>query len=82
MKYFIIPTSELYLVDFSQLGSCDYVPQTLDYVRKSIDGSQSVLTWYDDDQPQTPSFLTQLSYYETYVNEEIFTVIDGSNWVN
>lgn len=77
MTYIIILTSELDLVDFSEL-----VEDNKNTVRKSNDGTKSVLSWDDEEYPETPPFFYELSYYEgPYINLEIFNVVNGPEWV-
>ena len=77
MTYIIILTSELDLVDFSEL-----VENNKNTVRKSNDGTKAVLSWDDEEYPEVPSFINQLAYYEgPYINVEIFEVVNGTGWV-
>lgn len=77
MTYIIILTSELDLVDFSEL-----VENNKNTVRKSNDGTKAVLSWDDEEYPEVPYFINQLAYYEgPYINMEIFEVVNGPGWV-
>lgn len=77
MTYIIILTSELNIVDFSQL-----VENNKDTVRKSNDGTKAVLGWDEEEYPETPSFISQLTYYEgPYYNFEIFGIVNGPGWI-
>lgn len=77
MTYIIILTSELDLVDFTEL-----VETNKNTVRKSNDGNKVVLGWDEIEYPDTPSFINELTYYEgPFYNLEIFEVVNGPGWV-
>lgn len=75
MTYFVILTSELYLVDFTELNETN-----ASTARKSLNGQKTLLSWDEEEYPQEPSFVSQVSYKEVYHNEEIYPVIYSPEW--
>ncbi len=72
ITYITINTDELSLVDFNQV-----METSIDTVRLSVDGLQTVLKWEGDE----PSFVSTLSSYEgPYTHEEILVIMNTPEW--
>lgn len=67
MKYAIINSSDLDLVDFDQILT--------KYPRKSLNGSKALLKFDGD----TPSFLASELQYDL---KEVKVIMDGPEWLN
>ncbi len=74
ITYITINTDELSLVDFNQV-----METSIDTVRLSVDGLQTVLKW----EGAEPSFVSALSSYEgPYTHEEILVLMDTPEWTD
>ena len=74
ITYITINTDELSLVDFNEV-----METSIDTVRLSIDGLETVLKW----QGAEPSFVSTLSSYEgPYTHEEILVIMATPEWTN
>ena len=72
ITYITINTDELSLVDFNQV-----METSIDTVRLSVDGLQTVLKW----EGAEPSFVSTLSSYEgPYTHEEILAIMATPEW--
>jgi len=72
ITYITINTDELSLVDFNEV-----METSEDTVRLSVDGSQTILKWANDE----PVFVSSLSSYEgPYTHEEILTIMATPEW--
>ena len=72
ITYITINTDELSLVDFNQV-----METSIDTVRLSVDGLQTVLKWEGD----KPAFVSTLSSYEgPYTHEEILAIMATPEW--
>ena len=72
ITYITINTDELSLVDFNEV-----METSIDTVRLSVDGLQTVLKWEGDE----PSFVSTLSSYEgPYTHEEILAIMATPEW--
>ena len=70
MKYILINTSDLSLIDFNQVAQT-----SVDTLRYSVDGSKTVIKFEGD----TPSFLIGKPQY---TREEILSILSGEGWYN
>lgn len=71
-KFMIFQTSELSLIDFSQV-----LETSEESVRKSIDETKTFVKWEGD----TPSSVESLTTKEgPYTYEEISEILSGSDW--
>jgi hypothetical protein len=68
MKYVILETADLILVDFSQVEECS--SDTLSY---SVDGTKTFVK-YEGDQPSYLSGKTE------YTHSEILSILSGDEW--
>jgi hypothetical protein len=74
ITYITINTDELSLVDFNQV-----METSIDTVRLSVDGLQTVLKW----EGAEPSFVSTLSSYEgPYTHEEILAIMATPEWTS
>ena len=74
ITYITINTDELSLVDFNEV-----METSIDTVRLSIDGLETVLKW----QGAEPSFVSTLSSYEgPYTHEEILAIMATPEWTD
>ena len=74
ITYITINTDELSLVDFNEV-----METSIDTVRLSVDGLQTVLKWEGDE----PSFVSTLSSYEgPYTHEEILVIMATPEWTD
>ena len=74
ITYITINTDELSLVDFNQV-----METSIDTVRLSVDGLQTVLKW----EGTEPSFVSTLSSYEgPYTHEEILVIMATPEWID
>jgi len=74
ITYITIKTDELSLVNFNEV-----LETSIDTVRLSVDGLQTVLKWEGDE----PSFVSTLSSYEgPYTHEEILAIMATSEWTS
>ena len=74
ITYITINTDELSLVDFNQV-----METSIDTVRLSVDGLQTVLKW----EGAEPSFVSTLSSYEGhYTHEEILAIMATPEWTS
>ena len=74
ITYITINTDELSLVDFNEV-----METSIDTVRLSVDGLQTVLKWEGDE----PSFVSTLSSYEgPYTHEEILAIMATPEWTS
>jgi hypothetical protein len=72
-KYIIMLTSEINLVDFSEV-----VEDENQLLKRSKDNLKMLLKW---DYEGSPSFLQNLSYYEgPFNNEQIFEILHEPDW--
>ncbi len=72
ITYITINTDELSLVDFNEV-----METSIDTVRLSVDGLQTVLKWEGDE----PDFVSTLSSYEgPYTHEEILAIMATPEW--
>jgi hypothetical protein len=72
ITYITINTDELSLVDFNEV-----METSIDTVRLSVDGLQTVLKWEGDE----PDFVSTLSTYEgPYTHEEILAIMATPEW--
>jgi hypothetical protein len=72
ITYITIKTDELSLVNFNEV-----LETSIDTVRLSVDGLQTVLKWEGDE----PSFVSTLSSYEgPYTHEEILAIMATPEW--
>ena len=71
-EYIIFPTSQLNLVDFSQV-----LETSAETVRRSVDGSKTFVKW----DGNTPSFVSSLTNTEgPYNHDEILAVLSTEEW--
>ena len=74
ITYITINTNELSLVDFNEV-----METSIDTVRLSVDGLQTVLKW----EGAEPSFVSTLSSYEgPYTHEEILAIMATPEWTS
>jgi hypothetical protein len=74
ITYITINTDELSVVDFNQV-----METSIDTVRLSVDGLQTVLKW----EGAEPSFVSTLSSYEgPYTHEEILVIMASPEWTD
>jgi len=72
ITYITINTDELSLVDFNEV-----METSIDTVRLSVDGLETVLKWEGDE----PDFVSTLSSYEgPYTHEEILAIMATPEW--
>lgn len=75
MLYLILLVSEIYKINFNEV-----IEQTPSTMRKSIDGTKTLVKWYSDSQ--TPTFITTLSWSEgPLTQEEILEILKTPEWV-
>ena len=73
-QYVILNTSELPLVDFTQV-----LETSADTVRRSVDGTKTFVKFEGND---TPSFINQLTSIQgPYNHNEILTILVGPEWI-
>jgi hypothetical protein len=73
-EYIIFPTSQLNLVDFSQVHET-----SAETVRRSVDGSKTFVKWDGD----APSFVSLLSNTEgPYTYTEILEILSTGEWTS
>lgn len=73
-NYLIIPVSELYKVDFSQV-----LETSGDTVRKSIDQTKTFVKW----EGEEPAFVATIVGAEgPYTYEEILVILGGPEWTS
>jgi len=70
MKYILINTSDLSLIDFNQVAQT-----SVDTLRYSVDGTKTFVKFEGD----TPSFLIG---EPQYTHEEILNILSGPEWVS
>jgi len=70
MKYILINTSDLSLIDFNQVAQT-----SVDTIRYSVDGTKTFVKFKGD----TPSFLIG---EPQYTREEMLSILSGEDWFN
>jgi hypothetical protein len=70
MKYILINTSDLSLIDFNQVAQT-----SVDTLRYSVDGTKTFVKFKGD----TPSFLIG---EPQYTREEMLSILSGEDWFN
>lgn len=70
MKYILINTSDLSLIDFNQVAQT-----SVDTIRYSVDGTKTFVKFKGD----TPSFLIG---EPQYTREEMLSILSGEGWYN
>jgi len=71
--YMIFNVSELSTIDFTQV-----LEDSLDTVRKSVDGSKTLVKWTGDAMPSSVEALTTSE--GPYTNAEIFAIMNTTEW--
>jgi hypothetical protein len=73
-QYVILNTSELPLVDFTQV-----LETSADTVRRSADGTKTFVKFEGN---ETPSFINHLTSIQgPYNHNEILTILTGPEWI-
>jgi hypothetical protein len=73
-KYLILPVTELFKVDFNQVGET-----SIDTVRKSVDQTKTFVKW----EGQDPTFISELTNTEgPYTHEEILNILATEEWTS
>jgi hypothetical protein len=73
-KYVIIPTSQIHLVDFTQV-----LETSADTCRYSVDGVQTFVK-YDGNMPASVQLIQNKS--PEYSHEEIMNILSGADWTS
>ena len=74
-KFMILAVSELNLIDFTQV--CE---TSIDTVRKSLDGTKTLVKWDTDGIPSSVDSLTTKEGPYTYT--EMITILNGPEWTS
>ena len=74
-KFMILAVSELNLIDFTQV--CE---TSIDTVRKSLDGTKTLVKWDTDGIPSSVNQLTTKEGPYTYT--EMITILNGPEWTS
>jgi len=72
-NFCIFATSELNLIDFSQV-----LETSAETVRKSVDGTKTFVKWDGETPPPSVQALTTIQGYYTY--EEILDILNTPEW--
>lgn len=71
-KYLIFPVTELFKVDFNQVGET-----STETVRKSVDETHTFVKW----EGQDPTFISELQDTQgPYTHEEILEILSTEEW--
>jgi hypothetical protein len=71
-KYLIFPVTELFKVDFNQVGET-----STETVRKSVDETYTFVKW----EGQDPTFISELQDTQgPYTHEEILEILATEEW--
>jgi hypothetical protein len=71
-KYLIFPVTELFKVDFNQVGET-----SAETVRKSVDETYTFVKW----EGQDPTFISELQDTQgPYTHEEILEILSTEEW--
>jgi hypothetical protein len=71
-KYLIFPVTELFKVDFNQVGET-----SIDTVRKSVDQTKTFVKW----EGQDAAFISELQDIQgPYTHEEILNILSTEEW--
>lgn len=74
-NYVIFNTSDLGIINFDEV-----LEDSIDTIRKSIDGLKVVLKWDGENIP--PSVQSLPSYDGIYNNEEVFQIMNTTEWTS
>ena len=73
-KYLIFPVTELFKVDFNQVGET-----STETVRKSVDETHTFVKW----EGQDPTFIFELQDTQgPYTHEEILEILSTEEWTS
>ena len=73
-KYLIFPVTELFKVDFNQVGET-----STETVRKSVDETHTFVKW----EGQDPTFISELQDTQgPYTHEEILEILSTEEWTS
>ena len=71
-KYLIFPVTELFKVDFNQVGET-----STETVKKSVDETHTFVKW----EGQDPTFISELQDTQgPYTHEEILEILSTEEW--
>ena len=73
ITYYVLSTSEVGLIDFEQVNETD-----VNTMRNSVDGSQTFISYYDDNVPTCVSSMKTVT--GPYTHDEMMSLLATSFW--